>query len=254
MARRARRHFVRLIDLLSTVGHEHPVALITGHRVVVNGKIVDNPTALVSGDASIVIRPERLLRGTLKLRAALAVSGVDPAGRICLDIGAAAGGFTIALLEAGASAVYAVDTGYGQLLGGLRQDRRVINLERTNLADLDRRRVPDRIDVVTIDLSYVPLADALAQLDRVAFSAGSDLLALIKPTFELRQGRPIRDRDDIDKAVELAVAAAESSGWQEVRTFAGSVEGRRHTLEVILHAKSAPRDGPDPDRLESLGE
>jgi 23S rRNA (cytidine1920-2'-O)/16S rRNA (cytidine1409-2'-O)-methyltransferase len=201
MARRTRRRFVRLINLLTDMDRDCAVMLITGHQVLVAGRIIDNPNALVPNNAPIVIKPSLPLRGTVKLRAALIASGVVPAGKTCLDVGAAAGGFTTALLDAGALLVYAVDTGYGQLRGTLRQNPRVVNLERTNLADLNAHLVPDCIELVTVDLSYLPLADALGQLGHVTFSPNVELLALIKPTFELRQGRRVCDPGEIDKAV-----------------------------------------------------
>lgn len=236
MARRARRRFVRLIDLLSPGDVRRGVALITAGRVIVDGRIIDNPEARVPSTASVLIQPDRSLRGTQKLRVALAGSGVDPSGQACLDVGAAAGGFTVALLEAGACLVYAVDTGYGQLLGTLRQDRRVVNLERTNLWALDRRLVPSVIEVVTVDLSYVPLALALGQLERVRFASKARLLALVKPAFELREGRPVSDASDIDKAVDLAAAAAAEAGWRIEAQIPSPVLGRGRAPEVFLYA------------------
>ena len=88
---------------------------------------------------------------------------------MCLDLGASAGGFTRELLVRGARRVYAVDVGYGQLLGSLRQDARVINLERTNLRELSQSLVPDSIDILTADLSYVPLSEAMGQLGQSRF-------------------------------------------------------------------------------------
>ena len=109
---------------------------------------------------------------------------------MCLDLGAAAGGFTRVLLESGAARVYAVDAGFGQLLGSLRQDPRVVNLEATNVAALDTHLIPEPIEVVTIDVSYLALAAAVAQLDRITIVPGADLIGLVKPMFELRLARP----------------------------------------------------------------
>jgi 23S rRNA (cytidine1920-2'-O)/16S rRNA (cytidine1409-2'-O)-methyltransferase len=243
MARRARRRFVRLIDVVGRVvgpGDGDAVELITARRVMVDGRVIDQPGARVPGTASVRILRERPLRGTEKLRVALSATGVDPAGRACLDVGAAAGGFTVALLEGGARLVYAVDTGYGQLLGSLRQDSRVVVLERTNLADLDRRTVPPAIELLTVDLSYVPLAEALLQLGRVRFAPQAAFLALVKPTFELRAARPITDASDIDKAVDLASAAAVEAGWRIDGRIASPVLGRARAPEIFLHATRMP--------------
>jgi 23S rRNA (cytidine1920-2'-O)/16S rRNA (cytidine1409-2'-O)-methyltransferase len=129
--------------------------------VLVDGRPIDNPRSLVRVGARITLRVEAPLRGEAKLRAALAAFGVSPAGRVALDLGAAAGGFTRVLLQAGASRVYAVDAGYGQLLGSLRQDQRVVVLERVNLGDLDTSCVPEAIELFTIDLSYLSLHEAV---------------------------------------------------------------------------------------------
>jgi 23S rRNA (cytidine1920-2'-O)/16S rRNA (cytidine1409-2'-O)-methyltransferase len=109
---------------------------IAAGEVLVNGFPRANPASLVGAGDSVVLGRPRPLRGTAKLSHALRVFSLSPQGRVALDLGAAAGGFTQALLDAGAARVYAVDVGHGQLLGSLRQDARVVNLERTNVADL----------------------------------------------------------------------------------------------------------------------
>src|SRR5688500_13810486 len=121
------------------------------------------------------------LRGSAKLRWALDRFDVDPGGRVCLDVGASTGGFTTVLLERGATRVYAVDAGHGQLLGSLRQDPRVTNLEATNVGDLSTALVGDPIDLVTVDVSYLALSAAVAQLASVDLASGAILLGLVKP-------------------------------------------------------------------------
>ena len=128
--------------------------------MLVDGYPIHNPRSLVREGARIVLRVEAPLRGEVKLRAALGAFGVDVESRIALDLGAAAGGFTRVLLDSGASRVYAVDAGYGQLLGSLRQDPRVVVLERLNLGDLDPSHIPEAVDLITIDLSYLSLSQA----------------------------------------------------------------------------------------------
>ncbi len=128
--------------------------------MLVDGRLVDNPRSLVREGARIALRVEAPLRGETKLRAALQAFGVNVTGRIALDLGAAAGGFTRVLIEAGAARVYAVDAGFGQLLGSLRQDPRVVVLERVNLGELDPSQVPEAIELFTIDLSYLSLSEA----------------------------------------------------------------------------------------------
>lgn len=177
------------------------------------------------------------LRGEAKLRAALTGFDVRVAGRVCLDLGAAAGGFTRVLLEAGASRVYAVDAGFGQLLGSLRQDARVVNLEATNVAALDRRLVPETIEVVTIDVSYLALAAAVAQLDRVTIAPGADLVGLVKPMFELRLATAPTDPMLVDAATERAAAGIVAAGWEIRGAMPSPVLGGRGAVEALVHAR-----------------
>jgi 23S rRNA (cytidine1920-2'-O)/16S rRNA (cytidine1409-2'-O)-methyltransferase len=180
------------------------------------------------------------LRGEAKLRAALAGFDVRAAGRICLDLGAAAGGFTRVLLEAGAMRVYAVDAGFGQLLGSLRQDPRVVNLEATNIAALDTRLIPDAIGLVTVDVSYLALAAAVAQLDRIAMAHDADLIGLVKPMFELRLATAPSDAISVDAATERAAAGIAAAGWRVIGTMPSPVLGGRGAVEALLHARRSP--------------
>ena len=187
--------------------------------------------------APLSLPPRGPLRGEAKLQAALDGFGVVVKGRIALDIGAAAGGFTTVLLRAGASRVYAVDAGHGQLLGSLRQDPRVVNLEATNVARVDTLLVPDRIDVVTIDVSYLSLSHAVAQLDRVRFAPGADLLGLVKPMFELRRATAPVDDESVLAAAEKAEAGVAAAGWTVVGRMHSPVAGGRGAPEMLLHAR-----------------
>lgn len=157
------------------------------------------------------------------------------AGRVALDVGASTGGFTQALLDGGATRVYAVDAGHGQLLGSLRLHARVVNLERTNIASLDRILVPDAIDIVTMDLSYLSLARAAPQLESIDIAPAADLLALVKPMYELGRSHPPDERSDLLKAVELAAAGFELTGWRGPKAIQSPVRGRRGAIEYLLH-------------------
>ncbi len=156
---------------------------------------------------------------------------------MCLDLGAAAGGFTRVLLEAGACRVYAVDAGFGQLLGSLRQDPRVVNLEATNVARVDQRLVPDQVEVVTVDVSYLALAAAVAQLDRIALAPGADLVGLVKPMFELRLAAAPVDPAVVDEATRRASEGIETAGWRVIATMPSPVVGARGAVEALIHAR-----------------
>jgi 23S rRNA (cytidine1920-2'-O)/16S rRNA (cytidine1409-2'-O)-methyltransferase len=174
------------------------------------------------------------------LRAALSGFDVRVVGRICLDLGAAAGGFTRVLLEAGAARVYAVDAGFGQLLGSLRQDPRVVNLEATNVAALDAGLIPDVIDVITVDVSYLALAAAVAQLNRITIAPDAELIGLVKPMFELRLATAPSDPVLVDAATERAVAGIVAAGWAVIGSMPSPVLGGRGAVEALVYARRSP--------------
>lgn len=184
-------------------------------------------------------RSKRDLRGSAKLRPALDAFGADPDGRVCLDVGASTGGFTTVLLERGAARVYAVDAGHGQLLGSLRQDPRVVNLETTNVGELTTRQVPEAIGLVTVDVSYLPLREAVAQLGRVELAPDCELVGLVKPMFELALATAPTDEASLAEATARAVAGIELAGWTVVATAASCEPGAGGSLEGFVHARRA---------------
>jgi 23S rRNA (cytidine1920-2'-O)/16S rRNA (cytidine1409-2'-O)-methyltransferase len=118
-----------------------------------------------------------------------------------------------------------------------------VNLERTNLRELDQARIPDPIDLVTIDLSYVALTEALPQLGGVALADGAELIALVKPTFELRSGRLVLSPNGIEAARSIAVRGAEAAGWLVIGTVESPVPGGRGARELFLYGRCASGSG-----------
>lgn len=235
-----KQHPRKLLDVVagleSLVGD--PAEAILSGRVLVEGRVVTNPRSLVKAEASVSLSGERVLRGELKLKAALETFAVDPSGRVALDAGASTGGFTKALLTAGARKVYAVDAGHGQLLGSLRQDPRVVNLENTNIGALDRTLIPDQLDLVTLDLSYVSLAEAAKQLQGLLFSHSAQAIALVKPMFELGLPSAPADLDSLDRATALATTGLERAGWKVLGSIDSPITGARGAQERFIHAIS----------------
>jgi 23S rRNA (cytidine1920-2'-O)/16S rRNA (cytidine1409-2'-O)-methyltransferase len=241
VTRHGRPRLRALADLLADAhpGIDAGEAIGNG-RVFVDGGVAINPASLVRSDAAITLRPEgdEPLRGEAKLTGALEAFAVQVDGRVALDLGAAAGGFTRVLLRAGAARVYAVDAGHGQLLGSLRQHRAVVNLERTNLGELSTALVPDPIDLVTADLSYISLARAIPQLDgRVTLTPSTELVALVKPMFELALPEPPTDQPSLAEAVDRAAAGIEAAGWEIRGSCKSPVTGTRGSVEFLLHAR-----------------
>jgi 23S rRNA (cytidine1920-2'-O)/16S rRNA (cytidine1409-2'-O)-methyltransferase len=237
MSKSQRARFVALTDLLARHRPDvDPSAIVEG-RVLVDGRALTNPSARVRVDASLRVTTTRRLRGDVKLSHALDALAVPVAGRVAVDVGASAGGFSVALLDRGAQRVYAVDAGIGQLIGRLRNDRRVRNLEGHNIGTLTCALIPDVVELVTIDLSYLALTDAVPQLERLEIDRSADLVALVKPTFELHRSRLVSSHHDVVDAVERATAGVIAAGWRVVATCDAPATGRRGAREAFIHAR-----------------
>jgi 23S rRNA (cytidine1920-2'-O)/16S rRNA (cytidine1409-2'-O)-methyltransferase len=211
--------------------------LIRAGRISVDGRIVDNPASLVRPGSAVTVSSTTPLRGEAKLNAALQIFGVQVEGACALDVGASAGGFTRALLAAGARRVYAVDAGHGQLIGSLRQDARVVNLESTNLAALDATVIPEPIQLVTIDVSYISLASAVPQLNRIVFAPAATLLALVKPMFELQLSHLPDDPELLEDARERALSGIEAAGWPVRQAIESPLRGSKGAVEYWILAR-----------------
>jgi 23S rRNA (cytidine1920-2'-O)/16S rRNA (cytidine1409-2'-O)-methyltransferase len=204
-------------------------------RVFVAGSLCDNRNRLVRADESVVVKQPASLRGAAKLSEALDAFDLTVADRVALDVGASTGGFTQTLLARGAKRVYAVDVGYGQLLGSLRNDGRVVCLERTNIAELSTRLVPEPIELATVDVGRLSLREAVRQLtESGVFAEDAEIAGLIKPMFELAAAR-LPPAEDLVRAVDLAVAGVGSAGWHLVEVFRSSVGGRKGAVEFFAH-------------------
>jgi 23S rRNA (cytidine1920-2'-O)/16S rRNA (cytidine1409-2'-O)-methyltransferase len=240
----------RFRSLLALVGDRFPDAgdpagMVARGEVRVDGVIVANVAARARADAAVTWHPPRELKGQRKLAAILdqleQLDQLDPVaidGRVALDIGASTGGFTSELLRRGAARVYAVDVGFGQLLGSLRQDPRVVNLETTNAADLDGERVPDPIGLVTADVSFTPLSVIIAQVsERVRFEPDAELVSLVKPMFELQLGALPTDESQWQEAVDRARSAITAAGWECVAAVRSPLLGHRGAVEFAVQAR-----------------
>ena len=165
---------------------ERAKSTIMSGVVFVNGQRADKPGMPVSPDVRLEVRGDVLpfvSRGGYKLDKALKVFPVDPSGKICIDCGASTGGFTDVLLQHGAARVYAVDVGYGQLAWKIRNDERVVNLERMNLRYISTEQIPEPLDLAVMDVSFISIRLVLPAV-RQLLKPEADLICLIKPQFE----------------------------------------------------------------------
>lgn len=234
MARR--QPLLRLLE-----GLDPPVAdpegALRDHRVLVDGAVMTNPGSQVLPSARIVVKAPTRPRGTRKLGAALDHFGVDPTGLVGLDLGACTGGFTQALLDRGATRVFAVDVGYGQLLGSLRQDPRVVSLERTNVADVTPERLGARPDAVVVDVTKLSLREVGRQLaDHDVPQSGTQLVGLVKPMFELGTGE-LPQGDDLTRALRLAEEGLVEAGWHHLASMESPMRGHRGAVEFFVHVR-----------------
>jgi 23S rRNA (cytidine1920-2'-O)/16S rRNA (cytidine1409-2'-O)-methyltransferase len=232
----------RRVPLVKLLGRlEPPVvdaeAALREQRVLVDGAVVTNPGSLVLPTARVVIRPRAQPRGARKLGAALDRFGVDPAGRVGLDLGACTGGFTQALLDRGAVRVFAVDVGHGQLLGSLRQDPRVVSLERTNVADVTPELLGTRPQVIVADVTKLPLREVARQLaTQDVPGPGTELVGLVKPMFELGTGQlPVGP--ELALALDRAERGIAESGWDHLGSMESPMRGHRGAVEFFVHAR-----------------
>ncbi len=216
-------------------------ALILAGRVLVNGAPVTKAGALVPQEAVVTLKeaPPYVSRGGEKLAPALDHFGVEVAGLVCLDAGASTGGFTDVLLQRGAARVYAVDVGVGQLDPRLRRDPRVVVRERTNIRHLTPDDVPEPLDLITLDLSFISLTLVLPVVVRF-LKPGGRLLALVKPQFEVGRGQVgkggvVRDPELQRQAVEKVAACARGLGLQVSAAFPAPLKGPKGNQEYFLH-------------------
>jgi 23S rRNA (cytidine1920-2'-O)/16S rRNA (cytidine1409-2'-O)-methyltransferase len=204
----------------------------------------EKPGQLVSEDAELLVaeRPRYVSRGGIKLENALRALDVPVAGRGCLDVGASTGGFTDCLLQHGGARVVALDVAYGQLDWGLRQDPRVTVIERANARHLDPERLPYAPELVTIDVSFISLAKVLPAIAR-CLGPGGEVLALVKPQFELGRervgkGGVVRDPADRRAALLAAARAAAALGLEPAGFAPSGLPGPKGNRETFIRCVS----------------
>ena len=208
--------------------------------IEVEGRLVDKPGTSVSEESQLRVRGTRepfVSRAGRKLAAALDHFDIDPDGAICLDVGASTGGFCDCLLQNGARKIYAVDVGYGQLDQRLREDPRVVVMERVNARYLEPAAIADEIDLITIDVSFISLTKIVPSVLPMLKTNGR-VLPLIKPQFEAGKGKVgkggiVRDPEFRKSVIEETVAALESVGMQSLGCFDSPVVGAKGNKEAF---------------------
>lgn len=227
---------------------EKAQALVMAGRVRVDGQPARKPGQPLRDEALVEVLPgpEHVGRGALKLQGALDRFGIDPAGRVAVDVGASTGGFTEVLLARGAVRVYAVDVGRAQLHESLRRDPRVVVLERTNARELSPARVPEPCGLATMDVSFISVTKILPAL-RAILSPDADAVVLVKPQFEVGRRQVGRGGLVTDPALHEAALRAVAGEAQDALGYAvrgacpSPITGSEGNREFFLHLS---RGGP----------
>jgi len=239
-----------LVERGLVASRERARGLILAGQVRVNGVPVTKAGAPIQADALVTVdTPDHpyVGRGGLKLAHALDTFRIDPAGRTALDIGASTGGFTDVLLQRGAARVVALDVGHGQLDWKLRNDPRVVVLERVNARTLTPDALPDgarRFSIITIDVSFISLRHILPPLPPL-LEPDADIVALVKPQFEagredVGKGGIVRDPAIHAQVVADITAAAEGLGLKTAGMVESPITGMEGNREFLLHLRPAP--------------
>jgi 23S rRNA (cytidine1920-2'-O)/16S rRNA (cytidine1409-2'-O)-methyltransferase len=218
-------------------------AMILAGEVFVDGVRVSTSGTAIAEDALVEInsREQRYAsRGGFKLEGALRDFLVDPAGRVCLDVGSSTGGFTDCLLQHGATRVYAVDVTVDQITWKLRQDSRVIRIE-CNARELSTSDIPESVELVTVDVSFISAGKVLPPAASLA-KQGADFLILVKPQFELSReeigpGGIVADEALHEKAISIVTQAAVSVGLGSLGVQPSQLRGAEGNQEYFLHAR-----------------
>ena len=219
-------------------------ALIGAGQVLVDNELADKAGSMVEDSCTLEVKEScpYVSRGGYKLEAGLEFFGINPTGLICLDIGASTGGFSDCLLKNGAAKVYAVDVGYGQLAWKLRQDRRVVVMERTNARYLTAADFEDLIDFAVIDASFISLKLLIPPLLPL-FRKQITILALIKPQFEVGRGKVgkggvVRDPALHQEVIDGITVFCKTLGLQSRGVTPSPILGPKGNREFLIHLVS----------------
>ena len=220
---------------------EQAKAAIMAGQVYLNGQKADKAGESVTASDNIEFRGESLKyvsRGGLKLEKAMDLYGFKLENKICMDVGASTGGFTDCMLQNGASKVYAIDVGYGQLAWSLRQNEKVVNLERTNVRYITDEQVPDIVDFVSIDVSFISLGLVIPVLTKF-LSDDAMMVCLVKPQFEAGKDKVgkhgvVRDPKTHIEVLKRAVTFAKDAGFGIVGLEFSPIKGPQGNIEYLM--------------------
>lgn len=247
---------VALVERGLTPSREKAKAVIMEGLVYVNGQKSDKAGAQIKDDDKIEIRGETLhyvSRGGKKLEKAMQVFPIQLDGCTCVDIGASTGGFTDCMLQNGAVKVYSVDVGYGQLAWSLRTDERVVNLERTNIRYITEEQIPEPVDFISVDVSFISLTLVLPVAYRL-LKDGAQMVCLVKPQFEAGKDKVgkkgvVREPEIHREVVRKVADCAQELQFALCGLDFSPIKGPEGNIEYLLYLKKGGAEGVLTDEL-----
>lgn len=235
-----------LLEKGLTASREKAKALVMAGQVVVDDKRIDKAGEMVSIDSNIRIKGEVMpyvSRGGLKLERALDHFTIDVKGKVAVDVGASTGGFTDCLLQRGIKKVYSIDVGYGQMALKVKDDPRVISIERMNIREIKPDTIPEKVGLIVVDVSFISLTKVLPHLIPLMKDT-SEIIALIKPQFEVGKGEVgkggiVKDESKIEKAIEDISNFAKGSNLEVVGVVESPILGAKGNREFLTYLKKS---------------
>ena len=232
---------VLLVNYGLAESREKAKRTIMAGLVTVNGRLEDKPGSNFDVDSEITVKGKEcpyVSRGGLKLEKAIEEWGVDCNGAYCVDMGASTGGFTDCMLQHGAVKVYAIDVGYGQLDYKLREDSRVVNMEKTNIRYLDTSLIEEPVDLISIDVSFISVRHMFPVASAI-LAPGGKILCLVKPQFEagkdqVGKGGIVREPEIHEEVIHNVIAYAEDNGLYPHELTYSPIRGTKGNIEYIL--------------------
>lgn len=239
---------------------ERAKALIMSGIVFVNNQKADKAGEMIAEDATVEVRGHDIgyvSRGGLKLEKAMKVFPMTPNGKVCMDIGASTGGFTDCMLQNGATKVYAVDVGYGQLAWSLRSDERVVNMERTNIRHVTPDMLADQIEFFSVDVSFISLKHIFPVADAICVP-GANGVCLVKPQFEAGREKVgkkgvVRESSTHIEVIRNAIGFALQNHFSVRGLDYSPIKGPEGNIEFLIHVvHDGEQQAPSEEEIQSI--
>jgi len=259
MKKKKERLDVLLVKRCLAESREKAKAVIMAGDVFVNGQREDKAGSTFEEDVNIEVKAAAMKyasRGGYKLEKAVSLWDINLSGLVCLDVGSSTGGFTDCMLQNGAEKVYAVDVGTNQLAWKLRQDARVISLEKTNIRYITHNEIPDEISFVSIDVAFISLVKVILPIRRL-MAEGGRAVCLVKPQFEAGREKVgkkgvVRDKSVHLEVVENIMVYMLSAGFNIISLSYSPIKGPEGNIEYLLYIEKNSSNGTNDNEIQNI--